>query len=137
MKKKASFRITKILTDNGKEFTDRFTPGGERQPTGNHLFDKACAAEGIEHRLIKPRYPQTNGMVERLNGRSEEILQQTRFENAQQLEKTIEKYCKLYNNHIPQKLLGDQTPIQVMKEWYKKRPELFIKKPYNFTESDN
>jgi transposase InsO family protein len=53
------------LTDNGKEFTDCFAPHGERQPTGNHLFDKACHAGEIQHRLIKPRYPQTNGMGER------------------------------------------------------------------------
>jgi len=42
-----SFRIKTILTDNSKKFTDRFTPGGERQPTGNHLFDKACHAGEI------------------------------------------------------------------------------------------
>jgi transposase InsO family protein len=35
---------------------------------------------GIEHRLIKPRKPQTNGMVERFNGRIKEVVQQTRFE---------------------------------------------------------
>ena len=58
-----------ILTDNGKEFTDRFIANGEREPTGKHLFDQFCIKHGIEHRLIKPRHPQTNGMVERFNGR--------------------------------------------------------------------
>ena len=76
---KAPFVIAKILTDNGKEFTDRFCATGQRQPTGNHLFDKVCAAHNIEHRLIKPRHPQTNGMVERFNGKIEDILGQTRF----------------------------------------------------------
>jgi transposase-like protein len=51
-----------ILTDNGKEFTDRFCATGERKPTGNHLFDKACTDNNIEHRLTKPFSPQTNGM---------------------------------------------------------------------------
>ncbi len=41
--KKAPFRISKILTDNGKEFTDRFCPSGEREPTGKHVFDQECA----------------------------------------------------------------------------------------------
>ncbi len=36
--KKAPFKIIKILTDNGKEFTDRFVPNGEREPTGRHAF---------------------------------------------------------------------------------------------------
>jgi transposase InsO family protein len=71
---KAPFVIAKILTDNGKEFTDRFCAIGQRQSTGNHLFDKVCAAHNIEHRLIKPKHPQTNGMVERFNGKIEDIL---------------------------------------------------------------
>ncbi|MEC4749578.1 hypothetical protein [Methylomicrobium sp. Wu6] len=28
-----------ILTDNGKEFTDRFTAQGEREPSEKHPFD--------------------------------------------------------------------------------------------------
>jgi transposase-like protein len=94
---KAPFVISKILTDNGKEFTDRFCPTGEREPTGKHLFDQECAEHSIEHRLIKPRKPQTNGMAERFNGRIKEIIQQTRFESAQQLEETLIKYLDIYN----------------------------------------
>ena len=51
---KAPFKIQKVLTDNGKSFTDRFTAGGERKPTGKHLFDLLCHKHNIEHRLIKP-----------------------------------------------------------------------------------
>ncbi|MCI5158011.1 MAG: transposase, partial [Candidatus Electrothrix sp. AUS1_2] len=95
--KKASFIISKILTDNGKEFTDRFCPTGERKPTGNHIFDQECAEHGIEHRLIKPKKPRTNGMVERFNGRIQEVVQQTRFESARQLEETLTQYLNIYN----------------------------------------
>ena len=72
-------KITKILTDNGKEFTDRFVTTGERTPTGNHEFDQLCQELGIEHRLTKPYSPQTNGMVERFNGRIADILRTHRF----------------------------------------------------------
>ena len=72
---KAPFTITKVLTDNGKEFTDRFCAAGQRQPTGAHAFDRVCTANRIEHRLTKPRTPQTNGMSERFNGRSAEVLE--------------------------------------------------------------
>lgn len=65
----ASFKIRTILTDNGKEFTDRLFGSRSRQPTGVHEFDRLCQALGIEHRLTKPKTPQTNGMVERFNGR--------------------------------------------------------------------
>ena len=40
---KAPFNITKVLTDNGKEFTDRFCATGEREPTGRHRFDQICS----------------------------------------------------------------------------------------------
>jgi len=39
----ALFTITKVLADNGKEFTDRFRATGPRQPTGTHAFDRVCA----------------------------------------------------------------------------------------------
>jgi transposase-like protein len=89
VKKACSVKIEKILTDNGTQFTDRFT-SKEKQPTGNHAFDQECAQQGIEYRLIPPRHPQTNGMVERFNDLISEVVQQTRFASAQELEKTFE-----------------------------------------------
>ncbi len=68
------FVVHTLLTDTGKEFTDRFCTTGDRQPTGRHLFDQLCANQRIEYRLIQPRHPPTNGIVERLNGRIAEIL---------------------------------------------------------------
>lgn len=58
--KAAPMKITKILTDNGSQFTDRFTSKAKRS-SGQHLFDRQCTALGIEHRLSPPRHPQTNG----------------------------------------------------------------------------
>ena len=86
LRAKAPFRIRTVLTDNGKEFTDRFCATGEREPTGQHRFDRACAQHGIEHRLIKPKHPQTNGMIERFNGRVAEVLKSTTFISARHLE---------------------------------------------------
>jgi transposase InsO family protein len=71
-------RIRTILTDNGAQFTDRCT-SWQKQPSGNHVFDRACASAHIDHRLIPPRHLQTNGMVERFNGRISELCQQTRL----------------------------------------------------------
>ncbi len=85
----APFKITKVFTDNGKAFTDRFCATGEREPTGRHVFDRACRRHGIEHRLIPPKRPQTNGMVERFNGRIAEIVKTTRFHSGKELEQTL------------------------------------------------
>jgi transposase InsO family protein len=54
--------LTHVLTDCGS----CFTADG---------FEAACRNLGIDHRRTKPYTPQTNGMVERFNGRSErEVL---------------------------------------------------------------
>ena len=89
---KAPFRIRIVLTDNGREFTDRFHRGGQRRPTGSHSFDKICKEHNIEHRLIQPYRPQTNGMVERFNGRIKEILVTSRFKDSKELSKALRHY---------------------------------------------
>jgi transposase InsO family protein len=131
----APFRIQKCLTDNGSEFTDRFLVKA-KQPTGTHLFDQACAEHTIEHRLIPPRKPQTNGMVERFNGRIAEVLQTHRFDSTQQLATTLLRYANLYNHHIPQRALNHQTPVQALKQWQASHPNLFHKKVYHLTGLD-
>ena len=60
----APMRITRILTDNGKLFTDRLFGLRRRAATGNHEFDRLCADLGIEHRLAPPMRPQTTDEIE-------------------------------------------------------------------------
>jgi transposase InsO family protein len=55
--------------------------------------DTVCAGMGIEHRLAPPRHPQTNGMVERFNGRISELLQQTRFDSQARRRCTTTSSC--------------------------------------------
>jgi len=126
----APMKIAKILTDNGAQFTDRFT-SKDKQPSGGHAFDRACAGLGIEHRLCPPRHPQTNGMVERFNGRISELLRQTRFNSADELEKGLLAYLLIYNAHIPQRALGHQTPQQAIEKWRADKPDLFVNSDYN------
>jgi transposase InsO family protein len=118
-----TFKIQKILTDNGTQFTDRFT-SSEKQATGRHSFDQECAEQGIEHRLIPPRHPQTNGMVERFNGR------------ISVLEATLLAYVRVYNHHTPQKALKHHTPIHTLKVWQQNKPDIFVKKVYVHAELD-
>ena len=129
LERAAPMKIVKLLTDNGSQFTDRFT-NKKREPSGRHKFDVHCKALGIEHRLCPPRHPQTNGMVERFNGRISEIVRQTRFASAAQLEATLMNYVKTYNHHIPQRALKHVSPVQALKDWYAKKPELFKKRVY-------
>ena len=104
-------KISKILTDNGKEFTDRLFSSRAREASGDHEFDQLCAELDIEHRLTKPRSPQTNGMVERFNGRIADVLKTNRFVSGADLEKTIMRYVGLYNTQLPQSALASRTPV--------------------------
>ncbi len=110
------FNIQKVFTDNEKAFTDQFPAIGERKPTGTHPFDQVCQAHAIENHLIKPRRPQTNGMVEGFNGRIAEILQTTRFDSSKDLHQTPLNYLNVYNHLIPRKALGHITPIEALKQ---------------------
>jgi transposase InsO family protein len=127
--KACPIKIAKILTDNGKEFTDRLFANWEREPTGEHVFDQQCRELGIEHRLTKPRTPQTNGMVERFNGRIADVLKTHHFDGKEDLEQTLLRYVHLYNHQLPQSALHSKTPFETMKHWYEQKPRLFNRKP--------
>ena len=120
----APFAVTHILTDNEGAFTDRLNrPTGN--PSGKHPVDQLCAAHGVEHRLIPPRHPQTNGMVERFNGRITEVLAAVHLRNREELEAALSHYRRLYNHHIPQKALNGQAPVDFLKSKYEEKPNLF------------
>jgi transposase InsO family protein len=113
------------FTDQDQQGPDRHRPlnlptvSQDKKPSGKHAFDRACTSLAVEHRLAPRRHPQTNGMVERFNGRINELLQQTRFDSRADLETTLLNYLKLYNHHIPQRALDAKTPILALKEWQK------------------
>ena len=123
----APMKITKLVTDNSSQFTDRFTSKG-KEPTGGHKFDKRCVGLGIEHRLIAPRHPQTNDRVERFNGRIGEVPGQTRFKSGAELEATLTRYAQAYNHRIHQRALDHRTPIQELQKRRAEKPDLFSKR---------
>src|ERR1700712_4005852 len=109
------FRLTHVLTDNGSCFTSGFA--------------RACAALGAEYRHTKPRSPQTNGMVERFNGRiGSEVLGITVYSH-QDLEQLLRGFNAAYNARR-QRVLGGQTPDQVVAERLKSRHRLANAKPH-------
>ena len=135
LKLASPIKIIKLLTDNGSQFTDRFTTR-DKNSTGKHAFAIACTELAIEHRLSPPRHPQTNGMVERFNGRISELIRQTYLANAAELDTTLYSYLKLYNHHIPQRAIDGKTPIQALKKWQQEKPDLFLKRVYDQTGLD-
>jgi hypothetical protein len=111
---------------------DRRTPAERRTPLRPDLYPPW-------HRSLphQAQTPQTNGMVERFNGRISEVLATHRFDSSKSLKDTILRYARLYNHSIPQRALGHISPIQALKDWQQKRPALFKKHVYNLTGLDS
>jgi transposase InsO family protein len=131
-----TFSRASFPTCYGKEFTDRLFASRARAASGSHEFDRLCDELGIEHRLTPPKSPQTNGMVERFNGRRADVLKTNRFDSALDLEQTLMRYLILYNTQLPQSALGSRTPMQAMKDGHKSHPHLFVKSPRNLPGRD-
>ena len=60
--KRRGITVECVQTDNGFEFTNRFSNSKRDLPT---LFEATAASLGIRHKLIKPYTPRHNGKVER------------------------------------------------------------------------
>ncbi|MDR2260888.1 MAG: integrase core domain-containing protein, partial [Azoarcus sp.] len=101
-----------------------------------HVFDQACANAQIDHRLIPPRHPQTNGMVERFNARISDLCPQTRFKSAAELAQTLKDYLLAYTHYIPHRAFGHRSPIDALASWYDRYPEMFVRMVCNQAERD-
>ena len=75
-------------------------------------------------------------MVERFNGRISELVSQTRFASAAELEATLDNYVKTYNHRTPQRALNHSSPVQALKKWQAEKPELFVKRVCNQSRLD-
>lgn len=102
LKRASPIRIRTLLTDDGEEFTYRLFALRKRAVTGEHEFDKPRAALGIEHRLTPLKSPHTNRLVERFNGRIEEVLQTQYFRSSENLGTRRLSCVSLYNQLLPQ-----------------------------------
>lgn len=134
------FTITHILTDNGLEFTNHLIKSKKGETTlKSSLLDIKCTENNISHRHTKPYTPQTNGMVERLNGtiKNNTILTTT-YQNLEEMNTEILNFMCFYNLYRRhgslKKELNVKTPFQAIERWYQLEPEIFIKNPIEFKE---
>jgi transposase InsO family protein len=97
-----------VLTDNGKQFTDRFGKGGEV------LFDRICRDNGITHRLTQPASPTTTGKIERWHGslRRELLNDHEPFPTLLAAQAAIDTWVAEYNCDRPHQALDMAYPAQ-------------------------
>ncbi|MFD4346340.1 IS481 family transposase [Streptomyces coelicoflavus] len=95
-----------VLTDNGKQFTDRFGHGGEV------LFDRICRENGIAHRLTQPASPTTTGKVERFHQtlRRELLDDCGAFVSIDDAQAALDVWVDEYNSMRPHQALDMQSP---------------------------
>ena len=96
-----------VITDNGKQFTDRF---GQR---GEVLFDRICRQNGITHRLTMPASPNQNGKVERFHGtfRPDFLADAGPFDSVAAAQAAIDAWVEQYNTDRPHQGLDQREPV--------------------------
>ena len=104
------FRVECVQTDNGSEFTSRFT-SEKSKPT---LFERYLVRYGIRHKLIKPYTPRHNGKVERSHRKDNEYFYAShKFYSLKDFAVQLALHNRRYNN-FPMRPLGWKSPREVM-----------------------
>lgn len=125
------FRIYKILTDNGGQFTNRFykKESNVKRPK-THVFTQECEQSNIQHTLIKPYHPWTNGLAERTIGTlKSSVVHRMHYNKASQLSNALYGFIRFFNCDRPYKAMNGKTPVELTEIWFKKNKDIFIKDP--------
>jgi transposase InsO family protein len=114
----APFRIRALKTDNGSNFTNRYTGYLKSSDPMNprlHDFDLVCQKYNIIHYLIDPGKPSQNGKVERSHREDQEKFYETKkFRTLRELERKIKAWNDEYNN-LEHCSLNGKTPNEMLK----------------------
>ena len=98
-----------VQTDNGFEFTNRFSPSKKHLPT---LFEATAAQLGIRHKLIRPYTPRHNGKVERSHREDQKRFYSCHsFFSLEDFDKQLQIHIRRSNN-IPMRPLRWLSPLE-------------------------
>ena len=102
-------RVECVQTDNGFEFTNRFS-NSERDILT--IFEKTAAGLGIRHKLIRPYTPRHNGKVERSHREDQKRFYSCHsFFSLADFEKQLAVHNRRSNN-LPMRPLNWLSPIE-------------------------
>jgi transposase InsO family protein len=102
-------RVECVQTDNGFEFTNRFSNTKKNLPT---MFEATAVRLGVRHKLIRPYTPRHNGKVERSHRED-----QKRFYNCHSFYslEDFDMQLRIHNrrsNNIPMRPLKWLSPLE-------------------------
>ena len=103
-------KVECVQTDNGFEFTNRFSASKRNLPT---LFEKTAAKLSIRHKLIRPYTPRHNGKVERSHREDQKRFYSCRsFYSLNDFAKQLAVHNRRSNN-LPMRPLRWLSPTEV------------------------
>jgi transposase InsO family protein len=102
------YRVEAVMTDNDMMFTMRYAHHSTRLTR----FEQALRSAGIEHRLIKPRTPETNGKVERfIKTIDDECYRVIQPQRPATRMGALRLFLEYYNHARPHQSLGGLSPV--------------------------
>lgn len=100
-----------VQTDNGFEFTNRFSSKPTEKLT---LFQTTAASLGIQHKTIRPFTPRHNGKVERSHREDQKRFYDTHsFYSFQDFQRQLNVYLNR-SNKIPMRPLNYNNPLSFL-----------------------
>ena len=105
------FPVECVQTDNGSEFTKRFSS----KKLSTTLFENALHSHNIHHKLIKPFTPRHNGKVERSHRKDNEYFYATHsFFSFDDFSRQLKAYNYKYNK-FPMRPLNWKSPFDYIR----------------------
>ena len=124
------FKVEKILTDNGMEFSYNPLVEEKKPKDKEHPFAALCKEKGIEHRTTLVKHPWTNGMVEAMNKKVKaNTTKRFHYDSVEQLKTHLYHYLLNYNFNLKLRAIGRKTPFESILKWYDEKPDIFITNP--------
>ena len=117
------FKIVRILTDNGIEFSYNLLVAAKKPKDKVHPFVKICQDQQIEARTTLVKHPWTNGMVEAMNKKIKaNTVKRFHYENIKLLKEHLYAYILNYNFNLKLRAIGRIPPFDAIRGYYKKYP---------------
>ena len=112
--KKKGIKVECVQTDNGFEFTHRFSHQESHRPS---LFEEALCFLGIRHKLIRPYTPRHNGKVERSHREDQKRFYNTHsFYSLADFGEQLAVHQRL-SNSLPMRPLRWSSPRDFLKSF--------------------
>jgi transposase len=119
MMERVPFKIEKIQSDNGVEFTFRFV--SHLDEPKKHSMEIFCENNGIRHKLIPVGEKELQGLVERSNRQDkDELYHRIRPPGIKEFRQELEKHCERVNKKRLRKCLGWKSSLEWLEDYYKR-----------------